>query len=172
MSFSIPHNAPNFVSNQRANEDVYWGSARRPYPNGRANHGIGSSLNDLFENKSLPMYKDKPYSYAVSRRQAPWYKRSGVWLVFGVLSLLNFYLFWTYLRPSVQATVEDDYGSTITWNWLKKAGDTAVNWELRREAVKDAFKLSWDGYANHAWGESLCFPETEITIINLFNCLY
>ena len=159
MSFSVPHNAPNFVSDQRANENAYWGSARRTHPNGHANHGIGNSLNGLFENKSLPMYKDKPYSYAASRRQAPWYKRPGVWLAFGVLSLLNFYIFWTFLRPSVRASIEGDHNSSNTWNWLEKPSGTIADWDLRREAVKDAFKLSWDGYATHAWGLSLCWPK-------------
>ena len=165
MSFSIPHNHPDFTSHHRANENVYWGSAGRTHQNGHANHGIGNSLNGLFENKSLPMYKDKPYSYAASRRQAPWYKRPGVWLAFAVLSLLNFYLFWAYLRPSVRAPVEGDHDLTNRWDWLKKSGDTTADWDLRREAVKDAFKLSWDGYANHAWGVSSCLSKN----IKLFN---
>ena len=152
MSFSIPHNAPNFISDQRANENVYWGSAKRAHQNSHANHGLGNGLNGLFESKSLPMYKDKPYSYAASRRQMPWYKRPGVWLAFGILSLLNFYIFWTYLRPQVQGPGARDHDSASTWKWLKRPSDTTVDWGLRREAVKDAFKLSWDGYAEHAWG--------------------
>ncbi|MCJ1405037.1 mannosyl-oligosaccharide alpha-1,2-mannosidase [Xylographa trunciseda] len=161
MSFSIPHNAPNFASDQRANENVFWGSARRTHQHGHANHGIGNSLNGLLENKSLPMYKDKPYSYAASRRQSPWYKRPRVWLAFGVMSLLNFYLFWTFFRPGVLSPGKGDHESANTWKWLKKPSDTTADWDLRREAVKDAFKLSWDGYATHAWGMDEYHPITK-----------
>ena len=29
----------------------------------------------------------------------------------------------------------------------------ALDWESRRERVKDVFMYSWKGYVNHAWGK-------------------
>lgn len=34
-------------------------------------------------------------------------------------------------------------------------GSGLVDWNSRREQVKDAFVTSWDAYAKHAWGEWL-----------------
>lgn len=32
-------------------------------------------------------------------------------------------------------------------------GASFVNWDSRRDQVKQAFVTSWDAYARHAWGE-------------------
>jgi len=151
MSFSLPKNVPKFDNDQRAYENVYWGASKRSPQNGHAN-GIGSSLNGFFDKDSLPMYKDKPYSYASSRRHVPILKRRRVWLG-GVLSLCAFFLYWTYLWPSGHTSGETRSGGKSTWNWTGKSG-SAPDWDLRRDAVKEAFKISWDGYAKHAWGRS------------------
>ena len=152
MSFSLPKNVPKFDNDQRAYENVYWGASKRSPQNGHTN-GIGSSLNGLFDNHSLPMYKDKPYSYASSRRHVPILKRRRVWL--GVLTLCAFFLCWAYLRPSKHTSGETRAGEKSTWSWLRKS-EVAPDWDSRRDAVREAFKISWDGYADHAWGRS--FP--------------
>lgn len=154
MSFSLPRNAPKFDDDQRANENIYCGSVKRTEQNGHAGHGIGNPLNGLFENKTLPMYKDKPYSYAASRRLTPWYRRKGVWLAFVVLTSLNFCIFYFFLRRSGEPLRTQEYEPSTSWKWLSKPSETKVDWDLRREAVRDAFKLSWDAYANNAWGMS------------------
>ncbi|MCJ1474675.1 mannosyl-oligosaccharide alpha-1,2-mannosidase [Lambiella insularis] len=152
MSFSLPRNVPKFDDDQRAHENVYWGSAKRTEQSSHAGHGLGNTLNGLFENKTLPMYKDKPYSYAASRRQTSWYRRKSVWLAIIVLSTLNFCIFYFFVRTYGEPSEASEHEGTSSWGWLSKSSDTAADWDLRREAVKDAFKLSWDGYANNAWG--------------------
>jgi hypothetical protein len=59
------------------------------------------------------------------------------------------------------------------WSWVKSfdktgkgqaAGKDAVNWDERRERVKDAFLVSWEGYEKDAWGEelTLSFPASAL----------
>ena len=50
--------------------------------------------------------------------------------------------------------------SKSQWSWLHGTGTDTVDWDLRRESVKEAFKLSWDGYERYAWGTSL--PNSKI----------
>lgn len=49
------------------------------------------------------------------------------------------------------------------WSWMQsfggslseggKVGKTkSIDWEARREKVRDAFIVSWDSYAEHGWG--------------------
>lgn len=37
---------------------------------------------------------------------------------------------------------------------MRKQSGATVDWDERRERVKDAFILSWDGYEQYAWGTS------------------
>ena len=151
MSFSLPKNVPRFDNDQRTYENIYWGASKRTPQNGHVANGmqaVTTPLNSLFDSKSLPMYKDKPYSYASSRRYVPVFRRKRV--LFGaLLSVLTFGCWWLFLRPAERAPSQ---GKSDTWSWLKKTSGPAPNWDYRREAVKEAFKISWDGYANNAWG--------------------
>ena len=153
MSFAIPKNVPSFNSEQRAHEDVYWGAARRPQHNGNARNGsLGNTFNGLFDsNKSLPMYKDKPFSYTASPRTSPLYFRKRFWF-FLVVTFVNFFFFNSYLRPSDETLEGRHNGSTSPWEWMKESSSSTADWELRQDAARDAFKISWDGYANNAWG--------------------
>lgn len=48
------------------------------------------------------------------------------------------------------------------WKWLQSLGDPTteiedgqhqnIDWNARREKVRDAFISSWDGYEQHGWG--------------------
>lgn len=48
------------------------------------------------------------------------------------------------------------------WKWLQSLGDPtteiedgqhqSIDWNARREKVRDAFIISWDGYEQHGWG--------------------
>ena len=154
MSFSLPRNVPRFDNDQRTYENIYWGASKRTPQNGHVAdgiHALTTPLNNLFDNKSLPMYKDKPYSYASSRRYVPVFRRKPV--LFGaLLALLTLGGWWVFLRPVDRIYSEGKSETTSTWSWLKKTDGPAPNWDERREAVREAFKISWDGYANNAWG--------------------
>lgn len=50
------------------------------------------------------------------------------------------------------------------WEWVqgleKEGSDKSgkqknVDWDARRERVRDAFIVSWDGYEKYGWGEFL-----------------
>jgi mannosyl-oligosaccharide alpha-1,2-mannosidase len=146
-SFSIPKNAPSFTDPQREMENRAWGASgmtarsTHVHTNGGVISGMQDKVGTFFEkNRDLPMYKDKPYSYASSRRRQPlWRKKrvlgiGAVFVVF-VLYLLGFF----------------------DWNWKPRAETgPQIDWLGRRERVKEAFTLSWDAYDRYAWGK--CTP--------------
>lgn len=132
MSFSIPKNVPSFDNTQREYENVYWRSSGHTERNSHAGNGVGGPIGNYFVNKNLPMYKDKPYAYASSTRSIALYKRKRLWA--GVLSIVAIVLLLDYFQSSTVPKID---------------------WERRRESVKDAFKLSWDGYERYAWGKLL-----------------
>lgn len=138
MAFQLPRNVPNFDNAQRRFEDNVWAKF------------AGNE-------KGLPMYKDKPAGYGARREVSRWCggKRKialGAVLVLGVL----------YWLGVVGGSVEDDAaaagGKKEGWGKMLQASmggagkGKAVDWEKRREAVKDAFLLSWKGYEEHGWG--------------------
>ncbi|KAL8821635.1 MAG: hypothetical protein Q9191_007271 [Dirinaria sp. TL-2023a] len=135
----------------RASANSSWAASKMPSQNGNAN-GIGRKLEGYFDNRQLPMYKDKPYSYVSSRRKPPPYKRPqillGSFLVFfGLLYWLG--IFSPLLRKS-RRIIEP---GKVDLSRLMP-GLAAVDWEDRRERVKEAFVLSWDGYEKNAWATS------------------
>lgn len=129
-------------------------------------------MGGFFDNKDLPMYKDKPYAYASSRRQTSFWRRKPLWL--GTVALFMVLYWWLRPLPDRGSIKSSDGGSEATndngiggWGWLKPKDSLGVNWDTRRESVKDAFKLSWDSYEQHAWGELPSFlgpmkPETKV----------
>lgn len=118
--------------------------------NGSTGNGIGGKLDNFFEKKELPMYKDKPYNYASSKRRTQSTQRQRVLAgaVVTLLALLYWFGFFSK-APENRQTKGKGEGS---WSWLGGSG-SSVNWDSRREAVKEAFLLSWDGYAKYAWGK-------------------
>ena len=147
MAFSIPKNVPRFDDDtQRGYENTYW--AFQPDGGGNGN-AISNTIGSYFPNKDLPMYKDKPYSYAASRRQVSFWRRKRVLgSIFIVMAVLIY-----FSLPSKSDIGKTRDPSSSLWNWITKPGGSKIDWELRRESVKDAFKLSWDGYERNAWGE-------------------
>lgn len=143
MSFSASGN----VNGHRHPNDASWGSAGQ---NAYTKSNIGAKLDGYFDKKELPMYKDKPYNYASSRRK-PWYQK---WrFTFAVILLLLGLLYWIGLfSPPTTATARVKDTSKSTWSWMNKPGAAKVNWNDRREKVKEAFMRSWDGYEKYAWG--------------------
>ncbi len=154
MSFSRPRNAPAFGDpQQRKMEDSIWsGSGKSRFPETGHSNGVAGRIGSILgDKKELPMYKDKPYNYARSRRKPFWPggKRLAVLLLlvfFAMLYLLGVVLRGTDAGPNAGTTSK-------LWEAFSKT-EKAVNWDERRERVKDAFRVSWDAYEKHAWGTS------------------
>ena len=106
------------------------------------------------DKKELPMYKDKPYNYAGSRKQTPLYRQK--LFIGGAILVLIWFAYWFGIfSPSVAKPKlrETNKGA---WNWLSSPTASApVDWDDRRDKVKEAFILSWDGYEHYAWGTLL-----------------
>ena len=106
------------------------------------------------DKRELPMYKDKPYNYAGSRKNKPIYRRRRV--VAGAALGLIALLYWAGILSSSAAPTKSKGASKSSWGWLG-GQEPVVDWDERREMVKDAFILSWDGYEQYAWGMSRFF---------------
>jgi endoplasmic reticulum Man9GlcNAc2 1,2-alpha-mannosidase len=156
-TFSMPKNVPSFSNPQRELEDRVWGSsgvtARSANPHhGRGIGGVQDRLGGFFEkNRDLPMYKDKPYSYASSRRRRSLWKSKRVFALIGlfIMSILYYLGFWG--GEDTAEKVKDG------WGWLQKPEKAGgrIDWLSRRERVVEAFTLSWDAYVRYAWGRSI-----------------
>ena len=139
---------------QRSHAEDYWGNSGPPRSqNGSINGGLGSKLEGFMDKKELPMYKDKPYNYAGSRKYIPLYRQKRI--ISGAVLVLIGLAYWLgMLSPSAVKTNPKET-SESAWNWLSSPKTSAsVDWDDRREKVKDAFMLSWDGYEQYAWGMS------------------
>ncbi|KAF2842928.1 glycoside hydrolase family 47 protein [Patellaria atrata CBS 101060] len=154
MSFSVPRNAPNFDNPQRRFEDSAWGSSGRSrFGEHGHNGGVTDRISGMFADKNgLPMYKDKPYNYATSsRRKMPLFRRKrtlGALLVF--ITAIAYWLgLFSSSQDSPDARAQAGRG---LWNLFSGKKSSVVDWEERRERVKDAFKLSWSAYERNAWG--------------------
>ncbi|KAI4133467.1 MAG: hypothetical protein LQ338_000203 [Usnochroma carphineum] len=148
MSFSASSNG-----NSHCRNDGIWDNAGQ---NGYTRSNIGAKLDNYLDRKELPMYKDKPYNYASSGRK-PSYRK---WrFTLGVLLLLVVLLYWVgmFSSPSKAKAKVKDTGKG-TWSWLNKPAPGKVDWNERRERVKEAFTLTWDGYEKYAWGYDQYMP--------------
>jgi hypothetical protein len=154
-TFSIPKNVPSFTNPQRELENRVWGSSGVTARSATNANGVISGMQDRvggFFDKSrgdLPMYKDKPYTYASSRRQRPAWRRKRTLGLAGafLVAVLYFFGFFGSHTENVEKVKEK-------WTWLQKPekGGSQVDWLSRRERVKEAFTLSWDAYERYAWG--------------------
>ncbi|KAH8693608.1 glycoside hydrolase [Talaromyces proteolyticus] len=115
-----------------------------------------SKINSFFGGRSrdLPIYKDKPYFKP--RRTGPDKTRKRIiYGMFALFALTILYVFWGGSGPS-NINVAGNTGEEL-WKWVqsldKEASiSTKVNWDERRERVKDVFMVSWDSYESHGWG--------------------
>lgn len=158
MSFSMPKNVPSFTDPQREPGNRVWGgsgvtSRSAAHSNGGVMSGMQDRVGGFFDKGKgdLPMYKDKPHSYASSRRHIPFWKRKGI----QGSGLLGFLII-LYLLGFFSSAVESKSETKERWSWLQRPekGGTKVDWLDRREKVKEAFTLSWDAYSRYAWGKS------------------
>lgn len=118
--------------------------------------GMGLPSMNIFQNdRSLPMYKDKPYF--APRRTTP---RRGLKRIFGVIGLCALALLWYFYYspdfPSWQGSHASDPGVEL-WEWSRSLDSAPsrgpVDWDMRREKVREAFMVSWEGYEKEAWGK-------------------
>ena len=153
MSFQVPSNIPSFSSAQRPYEDGHWRASRGGgLANGHAKGNFSSKINDYFtEGQQLPMYKDKPH-YLARRRRAVLQKKRTYGLA--LLAIITCLWWMGYLGRSQNAKENTTQKGGGAWSWLQGSttDGSLADWNARREKVRDAFKVSWDGYEKYAWG--------------------
>jgi mannosyl-oligosaccharide alpha-1,2-mannosidase len=167
MSFQLPSRIPAFDSAQREIEDGYW-RATNPHNRGSSSYANSNGLdittkigNFINPSRDLPMYKDKPYFNP--RRPSRGRRSRALWLVICLVFGFILWVFWSGKSPDgVRHPIIKSMHGGEMWSWVKSfdrtgkgqgAGKDAVNWDERRERVKDAFLVSWEGYEKDAWGE-------------------
>ncbi|KAJ4984486.1 Mannosyl-oligosaccharide 1,2-alpha-mannosidase 2 [Stagonosporopsis vannaccii] len=128
MSFAVPR---NLESASRRFEENVW------------NKVTGNE-------KGLPMYKDKPTGYGYGGGRKRGFVKSKKGLV--TIALLVLGLVWWLLVPGSNQTPAAKLGSGRGWFGGSAASKKDAVWEERRQAVKDAFLLSWNAYEEHGWG--------------------
>ncbi|KAE8551655.1 hypothetical protein EYB25_005545 [Talaromyces marneffei] len=134
--------------------------------NGNANNngsaggaGLGK-MNSFFggkKSRELPVYKDKPYFQP--RRTGPSRTASRVvYMVVACFMMVLLYVFWGGSGSPAAVGPVGETGENL-WKWVQTfdaedegASSTKVNWEERREKVKDVFTISWDSYEKYGWG--------------------
>ncbi|KAJ5947047.1 Mannosyl-oligosaccharide 1-2-alpha-mannosidase [Penicillium verhagenii] len=127
--------------------------------------GLGFSSNPVggfFETeRTLPMYKDKPYF--TPRRTAP---RRRWKRIASLLALCALIFFWYNKSsiPSLQGADAGERGARL-WKWAQTLEDEVspkqVDWDARREKVRDTFIVSFEGYEQDAWGFDQYSPSSR-----------
>ena len=118
--------------------------------------GMSNKVSSFFDNdRTLPMYKDKPYF--APRRTAPRRRLKAFLKVLALCTVVFLFYYYKSGASPWQGPVSGDKGVEL-WKWLQTLQDGSSSkevkdWELRREKVRDAFVVSWEGYEKHAWGE-------------------
>lgn len=154
-SFSIPQSAPSFTDSPREMENKAWGNSgvtsrsHNGHTAGSVISGVQDRVGSLFEgNRDLPMYKDKPYSYASPRRRKPLWRRKRVLLIATPVVLFVLYFLGLFSDGEARKDAHN------RWSFLRgKERSGKVDWMERRVKVKEAFTLSWDAYERYAWGK-------------------
>jgi hypothetical protein len=145
-SFAVPRHVPNFQNTQRQLEDNVWSKF------------TGNE-------KGLPMYKDKPAGYGARRGAKRWMTRKRTFAIIGLVVMSCLYwLGWIGGGGDLEQGTTKKSGET--WGGMvsgkgkgKKTGE--AEWDRRREAVKDAFLLSWHDYEAHGWGYDEYHPVSK-----------
>lgn len=121
-------------------------------------------LSPFFNNhhRTLPMYKDKPYF--APRRTGPRSRRrkavyTGVCAFF--VTLLWWYVYGPIRWGGFGVRTTDWAKGAELYEWVQSLDEKPgvensgkhVDWEARREKVRDAMIVSWDGYEKYGWGE-------------------
>jgi endoplasmic reticulum Man9GlcNAc2 1,2-alpha-mannosidase len=123
MSFAVPQRLPDF-NNHEKRQYENWNHAGR---HGRANSAF--------------TYKDKPFYGGVHpTRRHQWYKSKWVLLPLGIFAV---FFILHHIYPGTQQEFEEELHRS----------HAALDWDQRRERVKEVFQYSWNGYVDHAWGK-------------------
>lgn len=178
MSFPPTHSGPGFPS--RPNDSPYWqGSSnhRGGYGLGTSKesnggNGLGHKIHNFLSDgdKALPLYKDKPYMGGRSRKGgALTGKRRVIGAALGgFIFVLWLFGFFSSSKAkgagldgvSGSAGLEDVAGGGGSiWKWIVKSEQRALGgpvseaeWRERKDKVREAFAISWDGYEKYGWG--------------------
>lgn len=146
MSAPIPRHVASF-------NDQSWGSSGRSrfQEDGHANGGVAEKIGGMFSDRrpSLPMYKDKPYQYPGSHRKVPWFRRRRLLAL--LLVLFFAFLYFTGVLSSGDSGKSAEKPRKASWG-LFGSDTKEINWDERRDRVRDAFKMSWSDYKENAWG--------------------
>lgn len=106
------------------------------------------------------MYKDKPYAYPGSSRKGPWFKSKRILATIGLVFLALFYLLGSYSGKGAVKVTPSTKSKESTGSWFGTSSKK-IDWNERRERVRDAFKLSWSSYENHGWGYDVYRPVSK-----------
>lgn len=143
-----PAQQDGFYGNPRTGLRGY-GLSNQPIP-------LSNKVNGYFErDRTLPLYKDKPFFSP--RRTGPRRRWRPFLNVLGVCTIL-FVLYYNFYLRTWSGLQSNDKGVEL-WTWAqtleegKTSGDLS-DWTARREKVRDAFIVSWEGYEKNAWGRS------------------
>ena len=98
------------------------------------------------------MYKDKPYNYGGVARHRQWWMRKRV--IAGVMFLFIILIYLLRINYQARRLPPRHKQNTGILGLLSQGGRRKADWDARREKVKEAFTLSWDAYARHAWGKA------------------
>ena len=161
--YALPSNG-SYSTVPREPDNRNWGGSgltsrsSAPHSNGGMMGNVQDTVEGFFkEGKGdLPMYKDKPY--AASRRHRPIWKQKKTWAGSGILTIMLLWFLGFFGTSSGDAPREK-----TTWSWLSRTekSGSKINWNERREHVKDAFVLSWDAYERYAWGYDEFHPVSK-----------
>lgn len=136
MAFNAPKHIPSFTDPDRRREDYTWAAAGMTAATGK----VGQFAQNLYGERQLPLYKDKPYYSTTSgRRKGMMRKKRTI-----ILGLVLFGLVYLFFFSGKKEEVKKRFA----WSKVKKNGD----WDAKREEVKKVFQQSWQAYEQHAWG--------------------
>ena len=73
--------------------------------------------------------------------------------------VLTFLWYYKSSMPVWQGSDSLDVGEEL-WKWAQTIDDESpsksnVDWDARREKVRDVFLVSWQGYEKDAWGKMI-----------------
>ncbi len=110
----------------------------------------------------LPMYKDKPngYGYGGPGQRKGFMRSKRVLTLVALAVLTMLYWFGSGTTTPVLSDSRRKHGQKIGspiagLESAAKSKTDKATWEKRRQAVKDAFLLSWNAYEEHGWGTSI-----------------
>lgn len=104
------------------------------------------------------MYKDKPYAYPGSGRRGPWFKSKRILAAI----LLSFTALFYWLSSSSSTDpLKVASPKASSGSWFGSSSSKVIDWNARKERVRDAFKLSWHDYEHHGWGYDVYRPVSK-----------